>query len=155
MAQANGDRKRCFMILGAVGAGKTSLMNALEGGGERVTKTQSVDYRGWGIDTPGEYSEMGFMRTNLVAAAAEARILVVVQDASRPYSRFPPNYLLMFPRQTIGAVTKVDRADADIGKATRLLRECGVRGDIYHVSAISGEGVDALRQRLLVEQYNP
>jgi Ethanolamine utilization protein len=148
-------QKRCFMILGAVGAGKTTLMQALEGEEGTARKTQSIDYKGWGIDTPGEYTEMGFHRLSLVAAAAGAHILVVVQDATRPYSRFPPNYLLMFPRKSIGVVTKVDMPEANIGKAAQLLRECGVRGDIYNVSALSGEGIDDLRQRLLIEQNNP
>ncbi len=148
-------KKRCFMVLGAVGSGKTSLMRVLEGGGEMAHKTQALDYAGWGIDTPGEYAEMGFRRVSLAAAAADARVLVVVQDATRPHSCFPPHYLLMFPQKAIGAVTKVDLPNADIEKATRLLRESGVKGEVYPVSALSGEGVGALRQRLLVEQTNP
>ena len=148
-------QKRCFMVLGAVGSGKTSLMRALEGTGEEACKTQSLDYAGWGIDTPGEYSEMGFRRVSLVAAATDARVLVVVQDATRSQSCFPPHYLLMFPQKAIGAVTKVDLPNANIEKATRLLRESGVKGDVYPVSAYSGEGVDVLRQRLLIEQTNP
>lgn len=147
-------KKRCFMVLGAVGSGKTSLLRMLEDEGEAAHKTQSLDYQGWGIDTPGEYAEMGFRRVSLVAASVDARLLVVVQDATRSQSPFPPNYLLMFPRPAVGAITKIDLPNADVERATRLLRQSGVKGEIYPLSSISGEGIDTLRQRLLIEQSN-
>ena len=140
---------RRFMMLGASGSGKTTLLRALEGEGEPARKTQMIDYAGLGIDTPGEYAEMGVYRERLLAAAADAQCLLIVQDATVSRSCFPPHYLLMFPRQTFGAVTKVDLPDANVERATRLLRESGVRGEVFQVSALFGSGVDALKQRLL------
>ncbi len=150
-----GTPMRRFMMLGASGSGKTTLLRALEGEGEPARKTQMIDYAGLGIDTPGEYAEMGVYRERLLAAAADAHCLLVVQDATVSRSCFPPHYLLMFPRQTFGAVTKTDLPEADVERATRLLRESGVRGEVFQVSALVGSGVDALKQRLLSDNSTP
>lgn len=140
-----------FMLLGAVGSGKTTLLRKLEGISAAARKTQMIDYSGLGIDTPGEYAEMGRYRERLIAAAADAENLLVVQDATASRSCFPPHYFLMFPRQTFGAVTKVDLPNANVERATQLLRESGVRGEVFVVSAQVGTGMDALKQRLLSE----
>jgi ethanolamine utilization protein EutP len=138
-----------FMLLGGVGAGKTTLMSALEGRGRPARKTQMVEYAGWGIDTPGEYAERGGSRGNLVATAGDAQLLVAVQDATRPGSNVPPRYFTQFTKPVIGVVTKIDAPGADVGRATALLREAGVRGAIFPVSAVTGSGLSALRQSLL------
>lgn len=138
-----------FMLLGGVGAGKTSLLRALEGRGAPARKTQMVEYAGWGIDTPGEYAERGSFRGNLVATAGDAQLLVAVQDSTRPGSHFPPLYFAQFTRPVIGVVTKVDVQGGDIGRSAALLRAAGVRGEIFPVSAVSGLGLGALRQSLL------
>lgn len=137
-----------FLLIGAVGAGKSTLFNVLVGNTEPVRKTQVADYGEWLIDTPGEYAEMLGFRHRLVALAGEAELLLVVQDATRTRSCFPPGFLLTFPRPAIGLVTKTDLPAADVGRATGFLREAGVRGDIHPVSATHGTGMAALRQRL-------
>lgn len=138
-----------FMLMGGVGAGKTTLLRALEGGGRPARKTQMVEYAGWGIDTPGEYAERGGFRGNLVATAGDAQLLVVVHDAGRRGTNFPPRYFNQFTKPTIGVVTKIDAPGADVGRASALLREAGVAGEIFPVSAITGSGLSALRQSLL------
>lgn len=135
--------------MGGVGAGKTTLLRALEGAGQAARKTQMVEYAGWGIDTPGEYAERGGFSGNLVATAGDAQLLVVVHDAGRPRTNFSPRYFTQFTRPTIGVVTKIDTDGADVGRATALLREAGVRGEIFPVSAITGSGLSTLRQSLL------
>ncbi|MDR8357269.1 ethanolamine utilization protein EutP, partial [Klebsiella pneumoniae] len=43
-------------IVGAVGAGKTTLFNALQGNYSLARKTQALEFNDRGdIDTPGEY----------------------------------------------------------------------------------------------------
>ena len=137
-----------FILLGGVGAGKTTLMRALEGEGRVARKTQMVEYAGWAIDTPGEYAERGSFRGNLVATAGDAQLLVAVQDATRPRSNFPPLYFTQFTKPVIGVVTKIDAPGADAGRAAALLRAAGVRGEVFPVSAITGSGLSTLRQCL-------
>jgi ethanolamine utilization protein EutP len=144
-----------FMIWGGIGVGKTTLLRALEGGPAPARKTQMIDYCGWAIDTPGEYSEMGKFRQHLVATASDAQLLMVVQDATCARSNFPANYFLMFPQPTIGVVTKIDAPSANIERAVAVLRQCGVMGAIFPVSAITGSGLSALRQSLQEYQVKP
>lgn len=143
-----------FMIFGGVGAGKTTLLRALEGKEiDEVLKTQMVDYSGWGIDTPGEFSEMSRLRRLLVSASFDAVLLVAVHDATHDTTSFPPNYFLAFPKETIGVVAKIDLPEANPERGKQLLRQAGVTGEIFCVSAQTGEGLSSLRNYLL--EYNP
>ena len=139
-----------FMLFGGTGAGKTTLLHALEEKDPASTrKSQMIDYSGWGIDTPGEYSEMGHYRRVLITTSFDAQLLLVVQDATNDRTIFPPHYFLMFPQHTIGVVTKVDDPSADIERSRRLLATSGVTGEIFCVSALTGYGISALRDYLL------
>ncbi|MCA9960951.1 MAG: hypothetical protein KC443_18050 [Anaerolineales bacterium] len=139
-----------FMLVGSIGAGKTTLLKALESKNPgSVCKTQMIDYSGWGIDTPGEFVELGHLRRALISTSFDAQILVAVQDATRKDSFFPPNYFLIFPQHTIGVITKLDRPHADIEHAKLLLRRAGVTGEIFCVSALTGLGISELRDYLL------
>lgn len=143
-----------FMIFGGIGAGKTTLLRALEGKEiGRVLKTQMVDYAGWGIDTPGEFSELSRLRRLLISVSFDAVLLVAVHDATHDTSSFPPNYFLTFPKETIGVVAKIDLPEADPERGRQLLRQAGVTGDIFCVSAHTGEGISSLRNYLLA--YKP
>jgi ethanolamine utilization protein EutP (predicted NTPase) len=55
----------------------------------------------------------------------------------------------MFPQTVIGVVTKIDAVHADPTRASAVLRQIGVQGQIFHVSAITGSGLSDLRQILL------
>ncbi|NLH82803.1 MAG: ethanolamine utilization protein EutP [Phyllobacteriaceae bacterium] len=147
MAAHDHFRDRCLLV-GAVGAGKTTLMHALNDDPDRARKTQVAEYVGACIDTPGEYAEIVAFRSRLVALSNEARLLVVLHDATRERSCFPPGFVRIFPCPAIGLVTKIDLPGADVVRATALLREAGVEGEIHPVSATLGTGMAALRQRL-------
>ena len=142
------------MIVGGVGVGKTSLLRALEDKDPHsARKTQMIDYSGWGIDTPGEFIEMGRLRRTLTASSFDARILLAVQDATSQKSYFPPNYFLMFPQHTIGVISKIDDPTANVEQAESLLRKAGVQDEIFCVSALSGQGIPELRDHLLSQVY--
>jgi ethanolamine utilization protein EutP len=143
-----------FILVGGVNAGKTTLLKALEfKSPAAVRKTQMIDYGGWGIDTPGEFAEIGGLRRVLISTAFDARLLIVVQDATREDSVFPPNYFLMFPQHTIGVVTKIDDQEAAVERARAFLAAAGVIGEIFNVSALTGEGIPELRAFLLGAEY--
>jgi ethanolamine utilization protein EutP len=123
-----------FMLWGGIGAGKTTLLRALQGG-RAVIKTQMIEHDGLAIDTPGEYSEMGRLRRHLQTTAADAQLILVVHDATRERSNFPPNYFLMY-RQPV------------LGVAIEILRQVGVTGPVFCVSAFTGSGIEELRKAL-------
>lgn len=143
-----------FMIFGGKSCGKTALLLALEGKNPLpVTRSKGIDYSGWGIDIAGEYCESGKLRRELVAAALKAKLLIVVQDATSERQVFPPHYFLMYPHPKIGVVTKIDLPDANPQRAASFLREAGVNGEIFYVSALSGEGISGLRDFLLKQIF--
>lgn len=143
-----------FILFGGVCAGKTTLLNVLEGKNiNQVTKSQMISYSEWGIDSPGEYSEMGMYRRVLQTAAVDAQLILVLQDATRDCSVFPPNYFLMFPQRVLGIVTKMDSPEADPDRARRLLEEMGVTGNIFYVAAITGLGIKPLKKYLLNQKF--
>jgi len=136
------------MLWGGIGAGKTTLLRALQGG-RSVLKTQMIEHDGLAIDTPGEYSEMGRLRRHLQTTAADAQLILVVHDATREGSNFPPNYFLMYQQPVLGVVTKIDAPLARPQRAAEILRHVGVTGPVYCVSAFSGSGIEALQKALL------
>jgi len=139
-----------FMLFGGVGAGKTTLLHALEGNNlDLAVKSQMIDYSGWGIDSPGEYSEMGQYRQVLLTAAFDAQLILVVQDACRNETVFPPHYFLMFPQQVLGVVSKIDAEGADPIRARRLLEEMGVTEKVFFVSSLTGLGISSLKEYLI------
>lgn len=139
-----------FMMFGGVAAGKTTLLKALESKSpEFATKTQMVDYSGWGIDTPGEFIEMGHYRRVLVSTAFDAQLLIGVQDATRIDPVLPPNYFSMFSQPTIGVITKMDCKEANADRAKTFLSNAGITGQIFCVSALTGFGIPELRDFLM------
>ncbi len=136
------------LLIGAVGAGKTSLARALTGDSDPSRKTQVAEYSHDCIDTPGEYAEIPGFRARLMALAGDASVLLVLQDATASRSCFPPGFVRSFTRPAIGLATKTDLPGADVARAAALLREAGVDGDILPVSATLGTGLTALRRRL-------
>ncbi len=136
------------MLWGGIGAGKTTLLRALQSGSSPIRKTQMIEHDGQAIDTPGEYSEMGRLRRHLQTTAADAQLIVVVHDATRDHSNFPPNYFLMYRQPVLGVVTKTDAPAARPQRAIEILRRAGVTGPIYCVSALTGSGIEELKQAL-------
>ena len=136
------------IAIGRAGAGKTTLLNALAGTGDPAHKTQMVEFREGIVDTPGEYSEMPRFYHFLISTAMKAAVVLVVQDGTAPRSVLPPGFCRVFHQPVLGVVTKVDRPDARPERAETHLRLAGVAGPYCRVSAVTGEGLEGLRQRL-------
>lgn len=150
MVERKTSRRWRFILFGGVGAGKSTIKAVLNNRTPNtVCKSQMIDYSGFGIDTPGEYSEMGRMRNVLSIVAFDAELLVVVQDGLEQRSIFPPGYFSMYSQPKVGVVNKMDLPGADYERGQRLLREAGVDGPIFCVSAITGDGISALRDFIL------
>lgn len=136
------------MLVGAVGAGKTTLIKALSQSDDPVTKTQAIQYQARSIDTPGEYMENPMFYRALFSTSLEAQAVLLIQDASKGQSIFPPGFAQAFPKKTIGIVSKIDHPDADVERAIGFLQKLCVNGPIVTVSALTGEGVEKLRHLL-------
>lgn len=132
------------MLVGPVGAGKTSLIHALQKDPKQAEKTQSIQFYDGAIDTPGEYAQIPRFYSALMVTAMNASVVVIVQDATDFKMNLPPGFATMFSRPVIGVVTKIDVPGIDKGKVKSRLVAAGVKGPIFFISSLTGEGLDEL-----------
>lgn len=140
-----------FMLIGQIGAGKTTLFNGLFGKDEPARKTQVMEFEGnRGIDTPGEYFSHPRMYHALISMSVEVERLLYVHPADVFDCRLPPGLLDVYANKSIDAVvTKMDRTSTDLPRVERLLRDAGVKGRIFPVSIHDRSSIDTVRCYLL------
>lgn len=142
------NQMRKAMFVGAVGCGKTTLIQRLENEEITYDKTQAVEFRGDIIDTPGEFVEHRYLYPSLMTMSTGARVIVAIQSAVDQRAVFPPAFTTMFPVTTIGIISKVDIATtAQITYAQNQLTNAGVT-TTYQLSAVTGVGIQAFRREL-------
>ena len=140
------------MLIGDVGAGKTTLINALYGRYGEARKTQAIEYEGAGMDTPGEYFSHPRLYAALLSTAPDVDTLVYVHPADGDQCRLPPGFLEVYAgKRIVGVITKTDLPEACPEAVEALLREHGIDGPIYRVSPADLAGLSVLRQLLLGE----
>ena len=132
-----------IMLYGRVGAGKTTLKQALLGEEIKYDKTQYVYYFDTVIDTPGEYTERRETSGALALYAYEADVVGLVLSANEPYSIFSPCLTSMVNREAIGIITGIDKPDANVARVANWLKLAGCK-KIFPVSSITGEGIQEL-----------
>ncbi len=137
--------KNRAMLIGSIGAGKSTLTNALLKKNFDVTKTQSLHYEDWIVDTPGEYTENPFYYKNIMATALEVTHVFYIQDATKAKIIFPPGFSSGIPKLPVGVVTKADHPHANVDLAISRLKAALVDGPIVVTSAKTGKGIQALR----------
>ncbi len=136
-----------IMLFGRVAAGKTTLTQALRGEEIKYYKTQYVNYFDTVIDTPGEYTERRETGGALALYAYEADVVGLVLSANEPFSIFSPCVTSMLNREAVGIITGIDKPDANVERVRRWLLLAGCK-KIFPVSAITGEGIQALVEYL-------
>jgi ethanolamine utilization protein EutP len=134
------------MLIGSIGAGKSTLTNALLERKEVAVKTQSLNYNDWIVDTPGEYTENPFYYKNIMATALEVTHVLYLQDATKQKTIFPPGFSTGINKLPIGVVTKSDSDQADIESAIKQLKRVIPKGPIVISSSKSGEGLNEIRK---------
>lgn len=132
-----------IMLFGRVGAGKTTLTQALRGEEIKYNKTQYVNYLDKIIDTPGEYTERRETSGALALYSYEADVVGLVLSANEPYSIFSPCLTSMVNRESIGIITGIDKPDGNVERVRRWLELAGCK-KIFPVSAVTGEGISQL-----------
>lgn len=140
-----------ILLVGNVACGKTTLCQRLNGLKLTYHKTQALDVVNCTIDTPGEYLEHRALLRGLLVTAAEVDAVVFVQDASQERFLFSPGQAASFPVPVIGVVSKVDLAGPEQVAAARELLELSGASAVFPVSAVSGQGMDALVRYLQEE----
>jgi ethanolamine utilization protein EutP len=140
-----------FMLIGDIGAGKTTLFNLLFDKDELARKTQVMEFEGdTGIDTPGEYFSHPRMYHALITMAADVDRLVYVHPADVFECRLPYGLLDVYANKCIDAiVTKMDLPGADLARVEQLLRAAGIQGQIFPLSSSDAEAIDTVRRHLL------
>jgi len=137
-----------IMLVGPVGAGKTSLINAINNDCNKAEKTSSICFTNGAIDTPGEYAQMPRFYSALAVTATEATLVLMVQDATDCRITLPPGFTAMFPRPVVGVVTKIDAPGADQEKAKDRLLQAGIKEPFFCVSAYTRTGLAELTEYL-------
>ena len=138
-----------IMLVGPVGAGKTSLINAINNDCSKARKTVDICFTDGAIDTPGEYAQMPRFYSALAVTATKANLVVMVQDATDRRITLPPGFAAMFPRPVVGVVTKIDAPGADQEKAKIRLLQAGIKEPFFCVSAHTGAGLAELTEYLM------
>ncbi|SDX94128.1 EutP/PduV family microcompartment system protein [Salimicrobium album] len=133
------------MLVGAIGAGKSTLSKALLGYEAKAMKTQSLTYEDWLVDTPGEYTENPMHYKSIMATAMEVTHVLYVQDATNRKMIFPPGFSTGTGKLPIGIVTKTDAEEADVERAVKLLRKVIPKGPVVLASAYNKEGLEEIK----------
>ena len=130
-----------IILIGAVGCGKTTFVQALQRMDMKYKKTQALEYYENIIDTPGEYLENKRFYNALIVSSFDCDMIALIQDASSKRCVFPPNFTAIFPKPAIGIITKIDKEIKDLDFASNCLKLAGVK-KLFEISAIEGIGLD-------------
>ncbi len=135
-----------IMLVGRTGAGKTTFCQAIYGEELRYQKTQAVEIIHGAIDTPGEYLENRRLYRALIVTAAEADLMVLLQDCTDEQCWFAPEFAGMFGKPVIGLVTKPDLAAGEqaLRAAEEKLFLAGCQR-IFHISSKENTGIDEVK----------
>ncbi|KIL76459.1 EutP/PduV family microcompartment system protein [Bacillus badius] len=133
------------MLIGSIGAGKSTLTNALLDKPAEAVKTQALVYHDWIVDTPGEYTENPLFYKNIMATALEVTHVFYIQDATGDKMVFPPGFSSGIPKLPVGVVTKADHPAANIEHTVQKLKQAVVEGPIVVTSALAGKNLQVLR----------
>lgn len=138
-------QQKRMILIGKTAAGKTTLCQYLTHQGLVYHKTQTIAVMGGQfIDTPGEYLERVRMRGALSVTAADADIILFVQDPTAKEKMFPPAYAGSFAKPVVGIVTKSDIAtEEQLKDATEHLKAAGA-DHIFVTSSVAGTGFKEL-----------
>ena len=139
-----------LMLIGAVGSGKTTFVQAMMKACLKYKKTQAMEYYDTIIDTPGEYLESRRYNNALIVASCDCHMVLLFQDASSKNCLFSPNFASVFTKPVVGIVTKIDEETKDIEYARDCLTLAGAE-KIFEISAIKGLGIEELEDYLVLK----
>ncbi|MDR0466956.1 MAG: ethanolamine utilization protein EutP [Deltaproteobacteria bacterium] len=135
-----------FILIGPIGAGKSTLFKALFGREEEARKTQTIEFEDGCIDTPGEYFSHPRLYHALLSTAGGVDTLVYVHPGNEPEHRMPPGLLRVYEgKRLVGAITKTDLPDSRPDRIEDMLRGAGFNGPIFRVSSRDRQSIERLK----------
>jgi len=133
-----------LIVIGAVGCGKTTLLQRLYGIKTEYKKTQALEIIDKSIDTPGEFLEHRRLLRNLINTAADVDYVVFTADATEDRFMYSQGLATIFSLPVIGVVTKTDLASAQQIADTGELLEMAGASPVFPVSSVTGAGIKEL-----------
>ncbi|HWQ43798.1 MAG TPA: EutP/PduV family microcompartment system protein [Desulfosporosinus sp.] len=137
-----------ILLIGGIGAGKTSLKQMLMNEQLSYRKTQMLDFSQTFIDCPGEYLEIPRFYHVLIDTSFQVSEIWALQDATKLRTFYPPKFAKVFNKPIIGIITKVDLPEANVEQAISFLAYAGITEPCYLTSIMNGEGYSPLHMRL-------
>jgi ethanolamine utilization protein EutP len=142
--------KKRIMVIGPSQAGKSTLINVLNGTNRPLKKTQDVIYGKYTIDTPGSYIENPSMYKYLIATAQDASHVLLLLDQSSLREVYPPHFAKVFTCPVIGVMTKLDLVEGNGELCIAQLKRSGVCEPYFGISAQDNTGLQALKDYLFM-----
>jgi ethanolamine utilization protein EutP len=141
-------------IIGEVNAGKSALLDKLIAQETATGKTQApIFYSGHIVDTPGEFVDNRAWNGALLSTIANVKTVVCLQPANAEHFAVPSGLLRVYPnKHIVSVISKIDANDADIIKATKLLRQNGLPEPYLQISIFDQASIDNLYEHLLALQ---
>ncbi|BDR65111.1 ethanolamine utilization protein EutP [Clostridium tetani] len=138
-----------IMLIGTIGAGKTTLAQALKNELIEYKKTQAIEFDNYIIDTPGEYIENKVYYNALISTAVDADVIALVHDSTKENNSFPPGFGNMFNKEVIGICTKTDlcQKEENLKISKEYLSSAGAH-NIFCISAANNIGIEELKEYL-------
>jgi len=137
------------MFIGPVGSGKTTLYQCLFDLPLDYRKTQSLEFYGGIVDTPGEYLENRNYHSALLVTSMGVDLVALVMDVTDTQTVYPPGITRMFTCPTIGIVTKIDllKEDEESSYAKDCLHMAGVE-QVILTSSFEDRGIKEVKALL-------
>ncbi len=132
-----------MFLMGRSEAGKTSLIQAMNGEELHYIKTQYTNLNDDTIDTPGEYAESKHFSVGLACFSFESDVVGLVQAADEPFNLFGCCLHTFILRPLIGIITKTDSAYANVPMIRQWMENAGC-DRIFEVNNKTREGISEL-----------
>jgi len=144
------DRLSDFMLIGCVGAGKTSLFNALLNINVEAEKTQTLVYHNTKtIDTPGEYFDNPRLYSALIQTMVDIDKIIYVHPSNYFDRKLPYGLFRIYqPKNIIGVISKIDLLDSDTKEVKNILKDYGINDKIFEISIYQPDTILGLRNYL-------